>query len=265
MIEASDGVRGVALAREAIDARPPVPGPGRDASERFRAVPLPTVFEERRGLFVTLTEAASGRLRGCIGFPLPVFPLRSGIPRAAWAAAVDDPRFPSVSLGELSRTLIELSILTVPQELSVRDGATPEVVVGRDGLIVDRGGFEGLLLPQVAAEEGWGSERFLAETCRKAGLPPDAWKRPGTRVRGRSKRSCSERRARALRRSRTLSRGSPRDRGARERDDRSPESELADLPRAEPEPGRAGLPLETVRGSARSSSASRRRSGAIAS
>jgi uncharacterized protein (TIGR00296 family) len=56
------------------------------------------------------------------------------------------------------------------------------IVVGRDGLIVRRDRHIALLLPQVAREYHWGSEAFLAATCRKAGLPPDAWREPPTEV-----------------------------------------------------------------------------------
>jgi uncharacterized protein (TIGR00296 family) len=56
------------------------------------------------------------------------------------------------------------------------------VKVGRDGLIVRRGAYQGLLLPQVPVEYGWDRETFLAQTCRKAGLPPDAWKKEGTQL-----------------------------------------------------------------------------------
>jgi hypothetical protein len=182
MIRPPEGARAVALAREAIThglAHPPV----RDPAAPFRSIPLPEVFDEPRGVFVTLLSAPDGALRGCIGYVVPVYPLRVAIPRVAWAAAVDDPRFPPVGLAELDRTVIEVSVLTVPEEIPAGRSIPDEVVVGRDGLIVDRGGESGLLLPQVAVEEGWGTTRFLSETCRKAGLPPDAWRRPGTVVR----------------------------------------------------------------------------------
>jgi uncharacterized protein (TIGR00296 family) len=182
MIQPSEGARAVALAREAIQyghAHAPI----RDPAAPFRSVPLPKVFDEPRGVFVTLLRASDGALRGCIGYIVPVYPLRVAIPRVAWAAAVDDPRFPPVGPIELESTLLELSILTVPEEIPGSRSIPDEVVIGRDGLIVDRDGESGLLLPQVAVEEGWGATRFLSETCRKAGLPPDAWRRPGTIVR----------------------------------------------------------------------------------
>jgi uncharacterized protein len=159
--------------------------PPRDPAAPFRSVPLPPLFDEPRGVFVTLTEQRGGALRGCIGFPVPVYPLRAAVPRAAVAAALEDPRFPSMGLREMDRTLIEVSVLTVPQPLEVSDPTDrPKAVrVGRDGLIVDGDGASGLLLPQVATEQGWDATTFLAETCRKAGLRGDAWKSSRTRFR----------------------------------------------------------------------------------
>ena len=155
----------------------------RDAAEPFRRVELPPGFDEPRGVFVTLTRTADGALRGCVGFPLPVFPLRAAIPRAAWAAAVDDPRFPPVGLGEIDRLLVELSVLTRPERLGPPSARAGEIEIGRDGLIVEADGTIGLILPQVATEQGWGPERFLSETCRKAGLPASAWQSAEVTVR----------------------------------------------------------------------------------
>jgi len=182
MIRPPEGARAVSLAREAI-AYGLAHGPVRDPAAPFRSADLPRVFDEPRGVFVTLLRAEDASLRGCIGYIVPVYPLRVGIPRVAWAAAVDDPRFPPLGASELDRTIIEVSVLTVPEEIPEGRSIPAEVVVGRDGLIVDRDGESGLLLPQVAVEEGWDAPRFLSETCRKAGLPPDAWRRSGTVVR----------------------------------------------------------------------------------
>ena len=120
---------------------------------------------------------------GCIGFPLPIFPLRSAIPRAAWAAAEDDPRFPPVALADWTGLLLELSVLTLPESLRGGPERAHEVRVGLDGLIVESDGASGLLLPQVAVEQEWSADRFLSETCRKAGLPTDSWRSEGTTVR----------------------------------------------------------------------------------
>lgn len=183
MTEIATGTRAVRLAREAVEY-----GLGRgrsvgDVAAPFRSVPLDPWFDESRGVFVTFTEALDGRLRGCVGFPRPVFALRAAIPRAAWAAASEDPRFPPVTRRELDRLRLELSVLTLPERLPSGPRVAEGIVVGRDGLIVEAEGASGLLLPQVAVEQGWGAERFLSETCRKAGLPKDAGTRAATHVR----------------------------------------------------------------------------------
>ena len=128
------------------------------------------------GLFATLERA--GELRGCIGFLSPETNLDEVVKRAVVAAAVEDPRFPRVTADEVPELRIRLSLLTPPVPLE----SPADLQIGRDGLIVERGGARGLLLPRVASERGWDPERFLAETCRKAGLPPDAFRDPRTRV-----------------------------------------------------------------------------------
>lgn len=125
----------------------------------------------RRGAFVTLTKR--GALRGCIGFIEPVAPLGRTVIQAAIYAATEDPRFPPVAASELKDLRIEISVLTPLREI-----ASPlEVKVGTHGLVVERDGQRGLLLPQVAAENGWDRETFLDEASLKAGLPRDAWRR----------------------------------------------------------------------------------------
>jgi uncharacterized protein (TIGR00296 family) len=162
-------------------------------SEHVRADDLPSVsdqplspmFDEPRGVFVTLKHHPSGDLRGCIGFPEPDLPLRVALPRATLAAATADPRFPPVEAGELTRLTLEVSVLTPPERIDQepRVEMPRRIAVGRDGLIVDGRGTSGILLPQVATELGWGAEEFLAQTCRKAGLPTRAWRDADVEVR----------------------------------------------------------------------------------
>lgn len=128
------------------------------------------------GLFASLHRGSE--LRGCIGFLSPEVDLMTLVERAVIAAAVEDPRFPRVLESDLETLRITISVLSPPVLLE----AASELRVGRDGLIVEREGARGLLLPQVARERGWDPERFLAETCRKAGLPPDAFRDPRTRI-----------------------------------------------------------------------------------
>ncbi|MFB3765394.1 MAG: TIGR00296 family protein [Methanotrichaceae archaeon] len=142
---------------------------------------LPPVFDEKRGVFVTIHE--EGELRGCIGYPQPVLPLGRAIVDSAINASSRDPRFPPVRPGELPRLEVEVTILTKPEPYNVPKKKLPEVVrVGKDGLIVSKGMYSGLLLPQVAPEWGWDSLEFLSQTCMKAGLPPDAWLDEDTEV-----------------------------------------------------------------------------------
>jgi AmmeMemoRadiSam system protein A len=137
---------------------------------------LPGSLQRPGAAFVTLY--VGDRLRGCIGAIEPrECSLAETIVMMARAAACEDPRFDPLHPDELPGLYIEISVLgpLVPVE------SADEIVVGRDGLVVEEGHRRGLLLPQVPAEWGWDRETFLAQTCAKAGLPPDAWRR-GARV-----------------------------------------------------------------------------------
>jgi AmmeMemoRadiSam system protein A len=149
----------------------------------FRGEPAPRLasdraetFGEPKGLFVTLR--LDGKLRGCIGTLSPEGDLTRVIAEFARRAAFDDPRFPALRPEELARCRIEISVLSRPQPLE----EAGEVSVGDDGLIVEGRGRRGLLLPQVATEWGFSASRFLEETCRKAGLPPGAWRDPDVKT-----------------------------------------------------------------------------------
>ncbi len=144
--------------------------------------PVPDVPGARvsRGAFVTITER--GALRGCIGHIAGDRPLGDVVRDMTVAAARDDPRFAPVAPEELPDVALEISVLSLPAALQPAPVDPRRIVVGRDGLIVRRGRHIGLLLPQVAAEYDWGPEAFLAATCRKAGLPPDAWREPETEL-----------------------------------------------------------------------------------
>ena len=144
--------------------------------------PLKENFSEKRGCFVTLKK--SGMLRGCIGFPYPIMPLWEAVAKAAVAAALEDPRFPPVSEDELKGISIEISVLGQPEELKDEDKEKlPEKITkGKHGLIVKKGFYSGLLLPQVAEEFNFSPKQFLEEVCLKAGLPRSAWLEKGTRI-----------------------------------------------------------------------------------
>lgn len=119
--------------------------------------------------FVTLRLA--DRMRGCIGSLATLRPLAETVAGCAAAAATEDPRFPPLQRREMSGISIEISALDPP--FPVRD--LSEIVLGRHGLVVTGGARRGLLLPQVAGQEGWDLRAFLEATCLKAGLSPDAW------------------------------------------------------------------------------------------
>jgi AmmeMemoRadiSam system protein A len=130
---------------------------------------------EPRAAFVSLHSR--GRLRGCIGQIEPVQSLAETVAFCAVAAATRDPRFAPVVPEELPELEIEISVL------SPRQAVAPQAIEpGVHGVRVASGGRQGVLLPQVARRFGWGRERFLEETCLKAGLPPDAWRDPHTLI-----------------------------------------------------------------------------------
>jgi AmmeMemoRadiSam system protein A len=125
-------------------------------------------LEEPRGVFTTL-YAADG-LRGCVGHITADNSLVRAVAQTAVSAASSDPRFPPVTAPELPGIRIKLSVLSPLAPIAPR-----EIEVGRHGLLVSMGHRRGLLLPEVPVELGWDRETFLAHTCRKAGLPPNAW------------------------------------------------------------------------------------------
>jgi len=137
---------------------------------------VPAALRKPHGCFVTLKKR--GWLRGCIGRIVGDRPLYLTIIEYAVHAAVDDPRFRPVSKNELDELDIEISVMTPLERVTDVD----DIQVGRDGLLIKMGFNQGLLLPQVATEFGWDRETFLVHTCRKAGLPADAWKSPRAQI-----------------------------------------------------------------------------------
>lgn len=139
------------------------------------------VFSRHRGVFVTLTK--KGDLRGCIGFPHAVMPLKDAIREAACSAATGDPRFAPVSSRELLDISVEVTVLTEPELLEVVPADRPAAItVGKHGLIVKGHGRSSLLLPQVPVEWEWNVTEFLDHTCMKAGLPKGCWREPSVQI-----------------------------------------------------------------------------------
>jgi len=144
--------------------------------EKHRPVDLSKALQQERGAFVTLRKR--GSLRGCIGYIQAIKPLAEAVADLAVDAAIHDPRFPSMQPDELEEVDIEISAMTPLEKID-----DVEVIeVGKHGLYMKRGGYSGLLLPQVATEWGWDREKFLEQTCRKTGLSGDAWKDDDTEI-----------------------------------------------------------------------------------
>ncbi|UCF07271.1 MAG: TIGR00296 family protein [Thermoplasmata archaeon] len=176
MYSLEDGRFAVTTARKIVEA---------GASGREYAIDAaPEIFKQKSGVFVTISTFPKHNLRGCIGYPEPVFPLIEALEGAAQSAALRDPRFPPVREDELDGLVIEVSLLTPPELIQVDKPKqyVKEVKIGRDGLIVERGIAKGLLLPQVPAEWKWKTDEFLSHTCMKAGLPADCWLAEGTKI-----------------------------------------------------------------------------------
>jgi uncharacterized protein (TIGR00296 family) len=141
---------------------------------------------QKCGVFVTLNSIQHNRkqLRGCIGLPYPTSPLAQAVVESAINSATQDPRFPPVALDELDQLLFEVSVLTPPELIEVEKPTVypSKIKVGRDGVIVERGYYKGLLLPQVPVEWDWDEEQFLCQCCIKAGLSPDCWVLNDTKI-----------------------------------------------------------------------------------
>ena len=167
LLNDDDQRRLIALARRALEARvrretpPPIERGGG--------------LEEVRGAFVTIHYC--GELRGCLGRIETNVPLGDTVADLAASVSDSDPRFQPVVLLELHEIDIEISVLSPEQEIL----SVAHIEIGRHGLVVEHGRRRGLLLPQVATEQGWDRETFVSHTCLKAGLPRDAW-RHGARL-----------------------------------------------------------------------------------
>jgi uncharacterized protein (TIGR00296 family) len=174
LFQLSDGEKFVKLARKSLEYF-------FASSAVMRDIAPEKAYSEERGLFVTLHTFPGNELRGCIGYPEPVKPLWNALIECAYLAAFEDPRFPHLEKSELEHIIIEVSVLTRPEVIKVKNPEEylKKIEIGRHGLIIRQGVRSGLLLPQVAPEWGWNVTQFLEQTCQKAGLPKDAWKADG--------------------------------------------------------------------------------------
>jgi len=175
MYSEEEGRLAVKIARNAIESY--VKG------KKMESFPIPKKFEDKSGVFVTINTFPEHDLRGCIGYPQPFFPLIKALVKAA-EGATEDPRFPPLSVEELDKIVVEVSLLTPPELIEVKKPRDylKKIKIGKDGLIAAKGPHRGLLLPQVPVEWKWDLEDFLSQTCMKAGLMPDAWLEKDTRI-----------------------------------------------------------------------------------
>lgn len=135
----------------------------------------PEHLKEKAGAFVTLNK--NKELRGCIGYPEPVYPLIKAIINGGISAATEDPRFSRVSKEEFKNIDLEITVLTKPELIKVEKGEDylNNITLGKDGLIIESDFNKGLLLPQVPLEHNMSKREFLSHTCMKAFLHPNAW------------------------------------------------------------------------------------------
>ncbi|MFP3985015.1 MAG: TIGR00296 family protein [Candidatus Bathyarchaeia archaeon] len=146
----------------------------------------PPKLIQRCGVFVTINSIKQGEkgLRGCIGYPYPTVLLPQAAIECAISSAVEDPRFHPLSPNELDHVVFEVSVLTPPEPVTNENSKhlPSKIRIGEDGLIIERGFYKGLLLPQVPVEHNWDEKEFLCQCCIKAGLPPDQWLIKGTKI-----------------------------------------------------------------------------------
>jgi AmmeMemoRadiSam system protein A len=169
MLDASDKAKLLKLARATLEAY--------FANEKTPPCQTPTAsLLEQKGAFVSLHRGTE--LRGCIGQLNPDRELFKIVQHCILSAALEDTRFIAVMQDELKDLTIEISVLTPFRRIQ----SVEEVEVGRHGLYMVRGGYRGLLLPQVATQYHWDRIKFLEQTCLKSGLPESAWKDPRTNI-----------------------------------------------------------------------------------
>ncbi len=170
------GKRAVEIARKAIE---------KWVTEKdiFKLKSFPIEFKKKCGVFTTIYTYPKKELRGCIGYPYPAQSLINGLISSA-IEATKDPRFPPLRPEELKNVKIEVSILTSPELIKVKnpEDYKKKIKIGNDGLIIKYGFYSGLLLPQVPLEYKWNVETFLKHLCYKAGLPGNFWKNKEVKI-----------------------------------------------------------------------------------
>jgi len=168
MMHPDDGTAAVRIARGAII---------QEVTRKPLAYMIRLTDNEKRGVFVTVNTYPSRDLRGCIGFTEPVYPLSEALEYAA-RSACRDPRFPPLREKELDKVVVEVTILTPPEPMIVKEKEEllNTIKIGRHGLMLEYRGRRGVFLPQVPAEWGWDVKEYLENLCMKAGVSKDKWK-----------------------------------------------------------------------------------------
>jgi len=176
MLSISDGKELVKLARQTVE----------DCFKNKKLTIKETKFKQKRGVFVSIHTFPDHRLRGCIGYSHPIFVLGEALQKASFSAALQDTRFPPLIETELDNVVFEVSILTEPKLIEVKNTKEylKKIEIGRDGLMIERNLHKGLLLPHVPLqfEPNWNVGTFLEQTCIKSGLLPDMWLDPTTKI-----------------------------------------------------------------------------------
>jgi uncharacterized protein (TIGR00296 family) len=174
MLSNSDGKKLVKLTRKTIE----------DYFKNKEIKLKETKFKEKRGVFVSIHTSPDHELRGCIGYPYPILQLGEALQKASISAAFQDPRFPPLIKNELKKVVFEVSVLSVPTIIKIKDPKDylKKISIGKDGLIIKNEFFQGLLLPQVPKKYNWNVETFLEHLCMKAGLMLDMWLDPKTKI-----------------------------------------------------------------------------------
>jgi len=175
MYSDEEGTLSVHIAREAVEAH--------TSGRAMRSFTVPARFEEKAGVFVTLSRYPGAELRGCIGYPQPLYPLLTALVRSA-KGACEDPRFAPLGADEISVVTVDVNLLTPPERIEVRRRKEylKAIELGRDGLEIRYATARGVFLPAVPVEQGWDTEMYLEELCIKAGLTPDTWLDDGARI-----------------------------------------------------------------------------------
>jgi AmmeMemoRadiSam system protein A len=169
-IPPSSQKRLIALSRQTLESFV------RGANDAAETVDDPCLLQSRYGAFVSLHR--QDELRGCVGICFPTNPLYETVIDMTEAAASRDRRVAAVTSLELPEIRIDITVLSRPQPV-----ADPlSLQVGKHGIYMESGGKHAVLLPQVATRYGWGLETFLSQTCTKADLPKDEWRRPNAKI-----------------------------------------------------------------------------------